>query len=234
MSTYLLIHGAGSDGFYWHWVEPLLTAAGHRVVAPDLPAADPEADLDAWIDTAVGAIGTSTHGEIIVVAQSLGGFCAPVVAERLHARLIVLLAAMVPNPGERAWEYWKNTDWESARVADAHRRGVPLNRDFDATEEFLHDVPADVLAVVMAHGEPQQTDKIGEQPCPFTAWPDIPTRFILCRDDRFFPADYLRRVARERLGIESPDEIGGGHCPAFSRPRELVDALERIRHEELG
>ena len=114
------------------------------------------------------------------------------------------------------------------------RRGVPLNRAFDSTEEFLHDVPSDVLAEVMAHGETEQTDKIGNQPCPFDTWPDIPTRFVLCRDDRFFPAAYLRRVARERLGIEHPDEIGGGQCPAFSRPAELVAALERIRVEELS
>jgi pimeloyl-ACP methyl ester carboxylesterase len=57
------------------------------------------------------------------------------------------------------------------------------------------------------------------------AWPDVPTRVLICRDDRLFPTGFLRRVARERLGI-TPDEIDGGHTPALSRPHELADRLE--------
>jgi SAM-dependent methyltransferase len=56
-------------------------------------------------------------------------------------------------------------------------------------------------------------------------WPDVPTRFLLCRDDRLFPAEFMRRVVRERLGI-TPDEIDGSHCVALSRPRELADRME--------
>jgi hypothetical protein len=29
MATYVLIHGAGSDSWYWHLVTPLLRAHGH-------------------------------------------------------------------------------------------------------------------------------------------------------------------------------------------------------------
>jgi hypothetical protein len=51
-----------------------------------------------------------------------------------------------------------------------------------------------------------------------------PTRALLCRDDRLFPAHFLRRVARERLAI-TPDEIDCGRMPALSRPKELADYL---------
>jgi hypothetical protein len=44
------------------------------------------------------------------------------------------------------------------------------------------------------------------------------------KDDRFFPATFQARVARERLG-KTVDEIPGGHLVALSRPRELVDRL---------
>ena len=50
------------------------------------------------------------------------------------------------------------------------------------------------------------------------------------RDDRLFPVDFQRRVARERLGIEA-DVIDGGHMVSLSHPRELVDRLERYRGE---
>ena len=46
----------------------------------------------------------------------------------------------------------------------------------------------------------------------------------MCRDDRLFPANWLRGVVKERLGI-TPDEIAGGHCIALSRPKELADRL---------
>jgi pimeloyl-ACP methyl ester carboxylesterase len=63
------------------------------------------------------------------------------------------------------------------------------------------------------------------KPWPREAWPDVPTRILLCRDDRLFSPEFMRRVARERLGIV-PDEIAGGHCVALSRPVELADRLE--------
>jgi hypothetical protein len=51
-----------------------------------------------------------------------------------------------------------------------------------------------------------------------TRWPDVPTRFLQARDDRFFPAEFQRRVVQERLGI-TPDEMPGGHHVALSRPK---------------
>jgi pimeloyl-ACP methyl ester carboxylesterase len=54
---------------------------------------------------------------------------------------------------------------------------------------------------------------------------DVPTRFLLCRDDRLLPADFLSRVVRECLGI-TPDEIDAGHCVALSRPKEVADRLD--------
>jgi hypothetical protein len=48
---------------------------------------------------------------------------------------------------------------------------------------------------------------------------------VLCRDDRLLPADFLRRVVRERLGIVA-DEIDSGHCVALSRPQELAERLD--------
>ena len=62
------------------------------------------------------------------------------------------------------------------------------------------------------------------------AWPDVPTRVVLCRDDRLFPPSFISRVADERLGI-TPDEIDGGHTPALSRPKELAERLEAYAHD---
>ena len=62
-------------------------------------------------------------------------------------------------------------------------------------------------------------------PWPLDAWPNVPTKFVLCTEDRFFPPDFFRRLVAERLSI-TPDEIASGHCPALSHPRELAEILE--------
>ena len=64
-----------------------------------------------------------------------------------------------------------------------------------------------------------------EQPCAFERWPDIPIKVIVGSDDRFFPADFQRRIARERLGVEA-DEIAGGHMVALSNPVGLARLLD--------
>jgi hypothetical protein len=64
--------------WYWHRVVPLL--ASHEALAVDLPGDDERAGLDAYADALVGAIGA--REDVILVAQSLGGFTAPLVCAR--------------------------------------------------------------------------------------------------------------------------------------------------------
>jgi hypothetical protein len=89
-------------------------------------------------------------------------------------------------------------------------------------------VPPEVVAEAMARGVRGESAKPFEQPWPLNAWPDVPTRFLLCSNDRFFPAEFQRRVVRKRLGITA-DELDSGHTPALSHPKELVARLEAYR-----
>jgi pimeloyl-ACP methyl ester carboxylesterase len=226
MATYVLIHGAASDSWYWHLVAPRLRARGHDVVAPDLPSDDDSAGLSEYTDAVVDAIGNRAgRDDLVVVAQSLGGFTAPLVCDRVPVRLMVLLAAMVPRPGEKPADWWANTGFEQARREQAEREGWAGGAERDPMLEYFHDVPPDVVAEAYARGERDQSGTPMEKPWPLAAWPDVPTRFLLCRDDRFFPAEFLRRVVRERLGM-TPDEMPGGHLPALAHPDELVERLE--------
>ncbi len=227
MATYVLIHGAGSDSWYWHLVVPELRARGHDVVAVDLPCDDDSAGLSEYADTVVDAIGDRT--DLVVVAQSLGGFTAPLVCDRVPVSLLVLVAAMVPLPGEAPGDWWANTGHEQAKREQAERDGRATDEDDDVFTLFLHDLPPDLAAQAMTKGRAQSGTPF-ERPWPLEAWPDVPTKFLLCRDDRFFPAEFMRRVVRERLGI-TPDEMDGGHLPALSRPKELADRLEAYRTE---
>ena len=84
-------------------------------------------------------------------------------------------------------------------------------------------MPAEIVAEAPAHGR-EQVSTEWDEPWPLVAWPDVPTAVLIGRDDRFFPADFQRRVAADRLGVV-PDEIDGGHAVALSRPGPLADRL---------
>ena len=86
-------------------------------------------------------------------------------------------------------------------------------------------VSPDLADEALRRGGRRQSATPGNQPWPLDRWPAVPTRAIICLQDRFFPAAWLRRVVRVRLGIV-PDEIDSGHCPALSQPRELAERLE--------
>jgi pimeloyl-ACP methyl ester carboxylesterase len=218
MATYVVIHGAGDVGAHWDLVSSELRERGHEVVAPDLPSEDESAGLDEYAETVVGAIGD--RRDLVVVAHSLGGFTAPLVCERVPVDLLVLVSGMVPRPGETGADWWRNSGHAQAR------RELGRNGD-DEIATFLQDVPADLAADALARTR-DQTDTPLCEPWPLEAWPDVPTRYLLCRDDRWHPPEWARRMVRERLGIEA-DEIDGGHCPYLSRPRELAERLEAYR-----
>ena len=219
MSTFILIPGAGGVAWYWHRVVPLLRDAGHEAVAVDLPGDDPNAGLSVYSDRVVEAIGP--RSDIVLVAQSLGGFTAPLVCARVSVQRLVFVNAMIPIPGETAGAWWDNTGSTAARVAAAERDGYTTK--FDLYTYFLHDVPPEIAE----QGEPHQreeSDSIFAEPCRFESWPSIPMHVIAGRDDRFFPLEFQRRVAKDRLSAEV-DAIPGGHLVALSNPTGLVERL---------
>ena len=87
MATFVLIHGAGDVGWYWHLVEANLRRRGQDVVAPDLPCENDAAGLSDYADTVITAIGDRT--DLVVVAQSLGAFTAPLVCARTRRAVFV-------------------------------------------------------------------------------------------------------------------------------------------------
>src|SRR6266540_2618959 len=123
MATYVLIHGAGDVGWYWHLVDAELRERGHDVV---------------------DAIGDGA--DLVVVAQSFAGFTAPLVCDRVPVELLVLLAGMIPSPGEAPRDWWANTGYER----EGRREG-----DDDVIVTFYHDVPPELVSEALKRGRSQ-------------------------------------------------------------------------------
>ncbi len=214
MTTFLLLPGAGGEAWFWHLVVAELEALGHEAIAVDLPADDESLGWAEFTTIALDALGS--RSDPVVVGQSMGAFLAPLVCSKVRALHLILVNPMIPRPGETAGEWWGNTGMEAARVAAGFE-------GFDVDRDFFHDVPADLVAV-MAQGGRNQSEHSFADPYPLASWPAVPTTVIAGRDDRFFPLEFVQRIAQERLGLES-EVVPGGHLNALSQPKALAAAL---------
>ena len=168
-----------------------------------------------YADAAVEAIGGRTN--LVVVAHSFGGFTGPLICARVPVDALVLVTAMIPAPGEAPRDWWTNTGYEQA------------SREAGGTDDdiatYYHDVPPELAAEAMRRARAHPSNRAYNESWPLGFWPDVPTYFLVCRNDRLFPAEWVRDLVRDRLGIV-PDEIDSGHCPMLSRPAELAQRLE--------
>jgi pimeloyl-ACP methyl ester carboxylesterase len=209
MSTYVLVPGAGGDSWYWQLVARCLE--GHEVLTPDLPAGDDDAGLHEYTAIVLDTIGDRSG--VVVVGQSMGAYPASMACAHADVARLVLVAPMIPAPGETPGEWWEASGQTAAQV-------IP----FDPIDSFFHDVPEAVVAEAMSRGEPRQSGRPFRDPWPLGAWPDVPTEVIAGRHDRLFPEAFMRTLVGERLGLE-PHFLDCGHLPALSRPRELASRL---------
>jgi pimeloyl-ACP methyl ester carboxylesterase len=227
LATFALIPGAGGDPWEWHRLAPALNALGHEAIAVRLPAEDDTAGWSEYADAVVEAL--DDREEVILVAQSMGGFIAPLVGARLEVELLVMLNAMIPVPGETFNAWWSNTgSGPERREYHASLGLAPGDADDDAVI-YYHDLPAEVRAEAMTRVWQGQSMTPLDEPWPLQAWPDVPTRVLAGRHDRMFPLEFQRRIARRRLGLDV-DEIDGGHMLAMSNPSELAGRLDAYRN----
>ncbi len=220
---FVLVPGAGSAAS-WQLVAPLIQDGGFESIVVSLPNW-PSATFDDQAKTIVDAAGACDN--ITLVALSMGAFSAPVASVQLPVAELVLVNAMIPVPCETAGEWWANTGQvEAMRMSDL-RNGRDPDAGFDEQFHFLHDFPPEVLQTLMSSDDASPpAASLFQSGFALSGWPHLPTTVLAGRDDRFFPYEFQRRVAKERLGLEA-EQLPGGHLLALSHPRPLVARLLR-------
>jgi pimeloyl-ACP methyl ester carboxylesterase len=107
VATFILIHGAWHGGWSWDRLAPLLAAAGHKVLAPDLPGIAPGAPalgsdpLGEWADFTAD-LARKAEAPVILVGHSRGGIVISEAAERApeSVQRLVYLTAFLLEPGQ--------------------------------------------------------------------------------------------------------------------------------------
>jgi Alpha/beta hydrolase family len=228
VSVFALVHGAWHGGWCWERLAPELERAGHDVVAPDLPCEDPEAGLEAYVQTVLGALG-GAGDDVVLVGHSLAGLTVPLVAAARPAARLVFLAALLPEPGRSLVEQLRagaemllaspgrsDDPDRRSRWADPHAAAAALYGECD---------PEDARQA-FARLRPQAlTPQV--EPSPLTAWPGVAAEYVVCTRDRMVSPAYGARAAAAR-GIPVR-ELASDHSPMLSHPRELAAVLTARR-----
>lgn len=230
MTTFALVHGAWHNGACWDPTAALLRGAGHDVVALDLPCDDPTSGLVDYAATVIEALAHRADDDAIVVGHSLGGLTIPLVAAARPVRELIFACAFVPLPGDCladdlfALEDTFAPEWAAlASRQERHDDGSSSWPTDVAIEAFYHDRPS-ALAAWAARQLRRQAWAVASEPSPLAAYPEVPTRAIVCTEDRVLNAESCGRHARERVGA-AVTELGGGHSPMLAQPGALVEAL---------
>ena len=106
MTDYVLIHGAFHGGWCWRRVTPLLEAAGHTAIAPDLPGhgaseALRPVTLEDYVDAVVGHVRRCAAPPVLV-GHSMAGVIIAAACERAPEliRRLVFVTAYLPADGQ--------------------------------------------------------------------------------------------------------------------------------------
>jgi pimeloyl-ACP methyl ester carboxylesterase len=228
MSTFILVHGAWHGAWSWAEVIRELEARGHVGVASELPCDEPEAG---WEDYAKAVLDNAAEyrGDLVVVGHSLGGGVIPLVAAQLPATRMVFVCSLPPEPqralNDVAGEEPNLTDARASSFREElDEKGRYVWRDFETARYAMYeDCPIAEARRAFELLRPQSVKPFSEI-WPLAQWPDLPTTFVTCAQDRMGSPSCLARVARRRFGVEAV-QLDGGHSPMLSRPKELVRAL---------
>jgi pimeloyl-ACP methyl ester carboxylesterase len=238
MAMFVLIHGAWHGGWCFDKLVPLLEAAGHTAIAPDLPGmGGDEATLAAITLEGWGAFVANfcrqADGPVILCGHSRGGLVISTAAEQAPeaiSALVYICAMLLPNGMSRARfkeQAEPNPDFDAIIRHLPHGKGMDVDRE-RAPLIFAQLSPFDEAQEASARlvSEPMSARTMALS-LSESRYGSVPRHYIECLHDLAIPlAD--QRVMQALLPCASVSVLEADHSPFLSVPRELADALLSI------
>ena len=229
----LLLHAGIADRRMWAPQVIALEAAGHRVIAPDLPGFGDAALEPPSIDYAAFAAGLLDE-PAAVVGCSFGGRVALELAGS-RPELVERLVLVAPGLGSTAWSEDSQVEFaeEEALLEQGDVAGAAAQQARMWLAPDASDAVRELTEAMTVRSYDQQLPVDGEVRA---VWPeppaetrlaelDVPTLLIVGDDDRPELVALAGRLARELPDARLETIAGAGHLPSLERPDELSRLL---------
>jgi pimeloyl-ACP methyl ester carboxylesterase len=228
MTTFALVHGAWHGAWCWDRLVTELTAAGHRVVADDLPCEDVSAGCGAYSEVVLGSLADTPDDDVVLVGHSAGGLTLPLIAAARPVRGMVFVSALLPQPAQR---FADQNEQEGILLSD-YQAGVELDGkgrrrwfDADIARRTMYSGCSDTDAAWgFARLRPQASTMYTE-PSPLPAWPDAPLIDVRGDDDQLVSPNWAAQAVPARLGVAPIVLPGAGHTLIVSHATQLAHIL---------
>jgi pimeloyl-ACP methyl ester carboxylesterase len=218
----VLVHGAGGDGSLWSKVIPILTDAGHRVIAAQLSLYSLKDDVDT-VKRAIERVG----GPTILVGHSYGGEVITNAGyNNPNVTGLVYIAAIAPDEGETGTDLFEQLPEEFLRRFNESvafdSAGFLYFIPEKVHESFAHDVDLAEANILAAVQKPFNQSITAEKSGP-PAWKQLPTWYQVSENDRLIPSEIQRKYA-ERMNATTIS-LNSSHASLISHPNEIAEFI---------
>jgi len=213
----VLVHGAWADGSGWNKVIPILTAAGHKVIAVQLPLHSLADDV-ATVKRAIDHIG----GPVILVGHSYGGEVITNAGyNNPNVKGLVYIAAFAPDKGEGEFSFINPAKFPKGLLIKDSGGFIYLNPEL-FRENFAQDVtPAEAEIMAIAQKPFNQSEIFAKSGPP--AWKQLPSWYQVSSNDRMIPPDTERMFAK-RMNATTIS-LPASHSSYVSHPAEIAQLI---------
>jgi pimeloyl-ACP methyl ester carboxylesterase len=222
----VLVHGAVTDGSVWSKVIPILTDAGYKVIAAQLPLHSLENDVTT-VERAVERIG----GPAVLVGHSYGGEVITNAGyNNPNVTGLVYIAALAPDEGETGNDFFKQLpEVVSQQLLETFSENTELD-----SAGFLYFKPDKFHELVAQDVDPTEVEILAAVQKPFNqsigleksgppAWKQVPSWYQISENDRLIPPDMQRSYA-ERMNATTLS-LNSSHASLISHPYEIADLI---------
>jgi pimeloyl-ACP methyl ester carboxylesterase len=213
----VLVHGGWNDGSAWSKVIPTLEAAGHRVIAVQLPL-HTLADDVATVKRAIALVG----GPVTLVGHSYGGAVITNAAyNNENVTGLVYIAAFAPDDGQSLSNFVDASKLPKGLLISDSGGFLYLNSTL-FHDSFAQDVNSTEASVMAATQKPFNQSLFTEKSGP-PAWKQYPTWYQISENDRMIPPDTERQFAKQMNATTI--SLPASHASLVSHPNEIAQLI---------
>ncbi len=236
--AFVLIHGAWHDARCWQLLVPLLQAAGHEVLVPDLPGhgqsslPPARSTLKAYIES-VTTLVDACSAPVILVGHSMAGMVITAVAASIPAKIsqLIYLSAYLPHSGDSVFALIaRNRGHEPLCAIELALDMSDDKRTCSIDKNSIIPLFYSATPAVLAQQAQQQFGSQGSLPLASEVKfdEDVVSRlarcYVLCSKDKVIPLHHQRRMLAAWPGFHI-SELAADHSPFLSMPTELAAHL---------